>query len=340
MHRRNFLLSGLGAAALRADDERVSIGFIGAGHAHGMEKVRLVSKSPRFRVVGVAEEDSELVPAIQALGLPIVPKQRLLEDPSIRAIAVESQVRDHARHGREAVEAGKHLHIEKAAAGTVEEFRDILAIAARKRLLVQSGYIWRLHPGFQAAFEAVRKGWLGQVYLIRGIMNTQVPDSKRALFADFPGGQMFELAGHLIDPIVRMFGRPERVTPFLRHDSPVGDTLRDNTLAVLEFKQTMALVSSATMQPHASPHRSFEILGSNGTLVMEPIEPASLRIDLQSAAGPYQAGVQTVELPPFRRYIADLEEFALALRDGKPLAITPEQELLVHETLLRACAMA
>ncbi len=340
MHRRSFLLSGLSAAALRADDAPLSIGVIGAGHAHGMEKIRLLSKSPRFQLVGVAEDDPELVKAITALGVPIVPKQHLLDSSGIPVIAVESLVHDHARHGREVVEAGKHLHLEKAPAATIDEFRAILDIAARKNLKVQTGYIWRKHPGFAAAFEAVQKGWLGEVYLTRAIMNTKVPNSKRALFAEFPGGQMFELAGHLIDPIVRLFGRPERVTPFLRHDSSERDTLRDNTLAVLEYRQSMALVSSATMQPNASRHRSFEILGSNGTLVIQPIEPPALKVDLQSAAGPYKAGIQTVELPPFHRYMADLEELAQAVRDAKPLAITPEQELLVHETLLRACAMA
>jgi len=340
MNRRSFLAAGAGAAALRAGNEPIPAGMIGASHAHGMAKVRLLSGSPRFRLVGVAEEDPGLIRAIKALGVDIVPRERLLESPEIRIIAVESQVRDHARQGREVVQAGKHLHLEKAPAATVAEFRGILEIAARKKLKVQTGYIWRHHPGFAAAFEAVRNGWLGDVYLIRAMMNTQVSNSDRARFAEFPGGQMFELAGHLVDPIVRLWGRPQRVTPFLRHDAAVDDTLRDNTLAVLEYPRAMALISSATMQPGASPHRSFEVLGSKGTLTLQPIEPPALEIDLASPAGPYRAGRQKVALPPFHRYEADLMELADAVRDDAPLPVTPEQELLVHETLLRASAMA
>lgn len=334
------MISGLGAAALGAATQPVSIGIIGAAHAHGMEKVRLISRSPDFRLVGVAEDDPELVRAITALGVPVVPRRRLLGSSAVQIIAVESQVRDHARDGREAVEAGKHLHIEKAPASTVAEFREILDIAGRKGLKVQTGYIWRHHPGFAVAFEAVRNGWLGEVFLIRAMMNTQVPDSKRALFAEFSGGQMFELAGHLIDPIVRLCGRPQRVTPLLRHDGAVDDTLRDNTLAVLEYPRMMAVVSSATMQPDAPRHRSFEVLGSNGTLVMRPIEPPAVEIDLHAPAGRYKAGRQTVALPPFHRYRAELAELAAAVRDAKPLGVAPETELLVHETLLRASGMA
>lgn len=334
------MISGLGAAALRGAGHPVLAGIIGAAHAHGMEKVRLISRSPQFRLVGVAEDDPELVRTITALGVPIVPRQQLLDSKEIRIIAVESLVRDHARDGREVVEAGKHLHLEKAPASTVAQFREILDIAGRKKLKVQTGYIWRHHPGFAAAFEAVRSGWLGDVFLIRAMMNTQVADSKRALFAEFPGGQMFELAGHLVDPIVRLCGRPQRVAPFLRHDGPVDDTLRDNTLAVLEYPRMMAVVSTATMQPDASRYRSFEIFGTNGTLVMRPIEPPVVEIDLHAPAGPYKTGRQTVALPPFHRYVADLDELAVAVREEKPLAVSPEVELLVHETLLRASAMA
>jgi len=341
MQRRHFLLSALGAAALRAADERLPVGFIGAGHAHGLEKVRLVAQSPRFRVVGVAEDDAEVARAVEALGVPLVAKKRLLEDASIPLIAVESLVRDHARHAKEALEAGKHVHLEKAPATTVDEFRELVTTAGQRKLKLQTGYIWRRHPGFLAAFEAVRNGWLGDVYLVRGIINTQVPAAKRALFSEYPGGQFLELAGHMIDPIVRLFGRPERVTPFLRHDSAIPDVLRDNTLAVLEYPKMMALVSSATMQPNGPRHRSFEILGSNGTLVMHPVEPVvSMQVDLQNAAGPYKAGVQTAPLPAFKRYMVDLEELATAIQENKPLAVTPEQESAVHETLLRACAMA
>jgi predicted dehydrogenase len=102
----------------------------------------------------------------------------------------------------------------------------------------------------------------------------------------------------------------------------------------------MGIVSSSALQPSAFPHRAFEVFGSNGTAVLRPIEPGTLlSIDLVKAAGPYTAGAQQVKFAPFRRYVADFDELGEAVRLSRPLAVTPEEDLKVHEALLRASGM-
>ena len=71
---------------------------------------------------------------------------------------------------------------------------------------------------------------------------------------------------------------------------------------------------------------------------MRPIEPPSLLVDLNSAAGPYKAGIQT-ESFLYRRYVSDFVELAHAVRGKGRLRVTPAEDLLVEETLLRACGM-
>jgi hypothetical protein len=67
--------------------------------------------------------------------------------------------------------------------------------------------------------------------------------------------------------------------------------------------------------------------------VVRPIEPPSLEIDLAGQAK------QKVALPPYQRYVGDIDEMAAAVLDGKPLGVTLEQELQVHEALLTASQM-
>ena len=100
-----------------------------------------------------------------------------------------------------------------------------------------------------------------------------------------------------------------------------------------------AVITSSVLQPGATQHRAFEIFGANGNAVVRPIEPPVLQIDLAQPAGPYQARMQTVELPPFRRYVGEFAELAEAIRAKRPLAVTPQEDLLVHEMLLRASGM-
>ena len=139
--------------------------------------------------------------------------------------------------------------------------------------------------------------------------------------------------------MIRLLGRPNRVTPFLRKDGRYQDNLADNTLAVFEFPRALGTVFSATMQPNSSHYRAFEVLGSNGTAVIQPLEPPALQIDLDKAAGPYKSGLQTVKLPPYERYVDDFKELAGAIRGEKPLAVTPREDLIVQESLIRASMM-
>jgi predicted dehydrogenase len=346
MNRRKFLSQSsaaalaIGAQGIRpVANRRIRIAFLGGSHSHAFDKAKIVHSSPEYELAGVWEESAEVFKQYAELGIKPISRDEALRDESIAVIAVESDVKENAALGKMALEAGKHVHLEKPMAANLDISRQLVSLAERHRLLLQLGYMWRNHQGFKAALEAARQGWLGEVYLVRGMMNTLIAAARRPEWARFKGGQMFEQGGHLIDPIARLLGRPEKVTPFLRKHGRYDDTLMDNTIAVLEYPRAMALVQSSTLQPGAGSHRAFEIQGTNGTAVLRPIEPATMQLDLAREAGPYKAGKQTISLPVYRRYQEDFVELAAALRGEKPLSVSLQEEMVVQETLLRACEM-
>jgi predicted dehydrogenase len=109
-------------------------------------------------------------------------------------------------------------------------------------------------------------------------------------------------------------------------------------MAVFEWRKAIATVRTASMHPRAFPHRMLLITGTEGTAAVHPIEPPTLHVDLSSAAGPYKAGPQTLTFP-YRRYVDDFVELAAAVRGESKLRVTPEEDLIVEETLLRASGM-
>jgi len=339
MNRREFVAGALVAQAVLPAAARVRIAFLGASHSHAPAKMKVVQENPAYELVGICEPDPKLRAKYEQAGVPILTQEQLLGDTSVEVVAVESGVKEHAAQARLALEVGKHLHLEKPPADNFKDFQALVGLARRKGLLMQMGYMWRYHPGINAALEAARKGWLGEVYMVRGTMNTLIGGDARWEWALFHGGQMFEQGCHLIDPMVRLLGRPAKVTPFLRTHGAFNDKLADNTVAVFEFPRALGLIMSSVLQPDGGQHRAFEVFGSNGNAVVRPIEPPLLQIDLAKPAGPYRAKTQTIELPPFRRYVGDFAELAAAVRAKRPLAITPEEDLLVQETLLRASEM-
>ncbi|MBI5799612.1 MAG: Gfo/Idh/MocA family oxidoreductase [Verrucomicrobia bacterium] len=341
MNRRNFLqaaaVSTAVLPALGAEPRRIRIGFLGCGHSHGISKVKLALTSPDWECVGIFEPDPKPRTAAEKLGAKALSQEQVLAASEV--IAVECEAKDRYQMARAALLAGKHVHIEKPPSVTLAEFRELLGLAQDRNVLMQMGYMWRFNPGINAALEAARKGWLGDVYLVRGVINTNISGESRRSFGEIAGGTMYELGCHLVDPLVRLLGKHAKVTPILRHDAKDADHLADNCVAVFDFKHALGIISSATMQPTAGAHRTFEIQGTNGVAIVRPLEQPVLTVDLAKEAGPYKKGSQVISFPRYERYAPEFAELAACVRTGKPLGVTPEEDALVQEALLKASGM-
>ena len=355
MNRRTFLHTSLAAELVRsssfslslaaatapallaaASPRRIKLGFLGVAHSHADGKLKALQSSPDWELIGIAESDPKLRAKHESKNLRFLSPGELLRDTEV--IAVESAVRDHYRHAKLALAAGRHVHVEKPPAVTLSEFRELVELARSKGRLMQMGYMWRYHPGFIAILDAAKNGWLGQVSLVRGAIDSSYAGAARTELAEFRGGGMFELGCHLIDAVVRLLGKPDKVTPLLRTHGAT-DSLVDNALATFEYPHALATISVNLMHPGAGAHRFFEVVGTNGTALMRPLEQPTLQFDLAKAAGPYTKGIQTLTLPKYERYVPEFADLADAVRRARPLTVTPETDLVVHESLLFACAM-
>ncbi|HOW63807.1 MAG TPA: Gfo/Idh/MocA family oxidoreductase [Candidatus Paceibacterota bacterium] len=346
MKRREFLTATAAAATtlaiappIRAANptRRLRAGFLGGAHSHASAKWRLVRESPDYTLIGLAEESATVRAEYATQGAKFLPPDELLT--ACEVVFVESAVADHARHALMALRAGKHVHVEKPPADNLRDVEEMARLAREKQLVLQVGYMWRYHPGFAAIFELVRQGWLGQVYLVRGMIGNQLGSERRPEWAAFAGGGLFELGSHLVDALVRLLGEPRAATPFLRKHGDFADDLKDNNVVVFEFPKATGLILNATLQPNAGPQRVFEVFGTNGRATLRPIEPPALEIELAQAAGPYPAGLNRVPMPTYDRYVADLAELAAVVRGDRRLSVTPDEELRVQRWLLRASGM-
>lgn len=114
------------------------------------------------------------------------------------------------------LDAGKPLLIEKPAALTAEDARDLAARAERAGIPVQVGLILRWHPVVQALRQLVHQGRLGRLHHASGRMV-----SLKRLREDC--GTLENDAVHLIDLVLSLFGeRVRRVDAVLRDDLGCG----------------------------------------------------------------------------------------------------------------------
>jgi predicted dehydrogenase len=102
-----------------------------------------------------------------------------------------------------AVEANKHVLVEKPAARTLQELTPVRDAARRRGVLVKAGYNHRFHPGLMAAKKIVAAGSLGPLYYIRARYGhggrTGYEREWRCDRAVSGGGELIDQGAHLID---------------------------------------------------------------------------------------------------------------------------------------------
>ena len=94
--------------------------------------------------------------------------EEMLEDPSLDAVVIATPVPTHYELSKLALEAGKHVFVEKPPAMTCSEIDELVAIAAERDLVLMPGHLLLYHPGVQKLKELVDTGELGDVLCVYG----------------------------------------------------------------------------------------------------------------------------------------------------------------------------
>ncbi len=295
---------------------RLKIGQIGIGHNHGEPKMRAVRKFPElFEVIGYAEENEDWVKKRGGLaayeGLPRLSVEEIIECSD--AVLVECDVWDLTEYAKRCIDAGKHIHMDKPASGTLGEYKALLDSAEAQGLVVQLGYMYRYNPAILKCLEHIKRGDLGEIYSINAEMSTYHYKEYKQWLTNFQGGIMYILGSHLVDLIVYILGEPQRVTSYLKHTGLDGIDFADNNLAVLEYEKSLARIFVSSVEVNGWGRRQFVVSGSRGTVSILPIEnDCAMTYSDTSFAKTYEDRKQQVEvkdIPKDERYDDMMRDF-------------------------------
>jgi predicted dehydrogenase len=347
------LRPSLAASAAALPDKKIKVGQIGTGHEHASGKMGTFRKlSDHYEVVGIVEPDPELrkrnekSPTYQ--GLAWMSEEQLLNTEGLQAVAVEvdsadDQLMDIA--GR-CIDAGMHIHLDKPGGESFGKFKKVLDEAGRRKLTVQLGYMYRNNPAVQFCRKAVQQGWLGQVFEVHCVMSKFSSNSYRKYLSQFKGGTMFIYSCHLIDLVVGLLGKPDRIVPFMRQTRSDAGEMCDNGLMVFEYPKTTVTIRTSTLEVDGYQRRQLVVCGDGGTIDIRPLEtfdtrpPQALKLQLalSQARDSYKKGYQEVSFPsPPGRYDLQLIELAEIVRGKIENPFPLEHELIVQQCLLEAC---
>jgi predicted dehydrogenase len=327
----------------------LKLGMLGMWHTHADGIVRQVASHPdEFSLVGFWDPDPKVAAERSRKWQPSIKDLRVFDSAAkllaagLDGVVVEGRVFENVKLARLALEAGKPVMLEKPAGDNFDDFRRLVDLAQRKHLHLQMIYLFRYMSAVQELLS--RKRQLGAIYEYRARLPKPLDDYQR--FVDelkpYKGGMFFEMAGHVIDLMVTLLGKPKVVTPFLgHHHRQEPASYVDNGLAVFGFANAWGIVEVPALE--VAPHsRRIEVYGTEGAFVIPHLGSGHLANKNIQPVETFRTGAadwERLELPAQTLQIKDLREFATVIGGKKAADFTPEHDLAVQETLLRASGM-
>ncbi len=107
--------------------------------------------------------------------VPVRNNEELYERKDVDAVLIATADFQHARHGVEAVNAGRDAYVEKPTAHTMEDARLFLAAVKKTGKIVQVGTQRRSTPSYQKAAEYIKSGKFGDIVMVEMTWNVNQP---------------------------------------------------------------------------------------------------------------------------------------------------------------------
>jgi predicted dehydrogenase len=259
----------------------VRLGVVGCGSVFWTPYMSLIERlrgQGRVDVTAVYDADpAKRRAAAERLDLPadLPDDLAVCRHPDVDAVLVLTSMAEHGRLALAALEAGKHVLVEKPVATSLAEAEAVLAAAESARgHLVCAPHIL-LSPTYRQMHARVRAGEIGGLLTARGRYGWAGPDWSR-WFYEPGGGALFDLGVYNVTSLCGFFGPAKRVTAMtgvaiperLIEGQPVQVQAEDNAHVLLDFGDArFAVVTTGfTMQKYRSP--CLELYGTHGVLQM------------------------------------------------------------------------
>jgi predicted dehydrogenase len=330
----------------------IEVGLVGFGLAGRAFHAPVIRAVPGLHLAAIVQrsgtEAAEKYPDVRI----VRNLEELLSSAEIRLVVIATPNDTHFAFARQCLEAGRDVVVDKPFTTTLEEAVSLVQFARDANRLLTVYQNRRYDGDFQAIRKLVADGLLGRIVRFETSYDRFRPQLKPGAWRETqrPGsGILFDIAPHLIDHALLLFGLPEAVTADVRteRENAAADDAFDLTL---HYSNGMRAVLRSSILA-AAPRPRFVLFGTQGSFVKQTFDPqeANLRrgyipADTAWGAEPEENwGVLTVpsgdsfEQRRIPSAICDYRDYYSNVRDAilgrASLAVTPEWALDVMRLL-------
>ncbi|MFM2349048.1 MAG: hypothetical protein RIR04_14 [Pseudomonadota bacterium] len=215
----------------------------------------------------------------KALGIPTAhgSYEALVADPNIDIIYIATPHPQHISAAKLALNAGKHILVEKAFTLNAAEAAEIVALAQAKGLVVLEAMWTRFLPHMKRIREILKAGTIGEVRSITADHRQKLPDDpKHRLNAlDLGGGALLDLGIYPISFAWDVLGKPSAI----QATATFRETGADAQVATIFHYANGAIATTLSSSDSAGPNRAA-VVGTKGRIEIDHVwySPTTFRV--------------------------------------------------------------
>lgn len=323
------------AVFIMSASSRLQVAVVGCGLI-GRRRAEHVARQPESECCWVVDVRPE---AAKKLGEELHCRwdgtwEQVMRAPSIDVVVVSTVNRWIKPIACAALEAGKHVLIEKPMGRNLMEAREIASVAHRSGALLKIGFNHRYHPALQEAQRLLQAGRIGRPLFIRAVYGhggrVGYDQEWRTDPEESGGGELLDQGVHIVDLMQWFFGVPGSVCGRTPRYVWAVERVEDNAFGLFSWPdgRTAQLHTSWTQWKNRF---EFQIYGDRGALEVAGLGGSYGPETLTQTVRAEVSGAPTVHIESFQgedgSWQLEWEEFVWAIRRGSSYLGTPADGL-------------
>jgi len=233
----------------------------------------------------------------------------LIEDDDIQAVSIVTPSKTHYQLGKEFMEAGKEVLVEKPMTMDIDEARGLVEVAASNNRILMVGHIFRYHPAVSELKRRIDAGELGEIQNLIG---------NRSLFrlprTDM--GVIYALGIHELDLFCYLMGADYPKSLTAAESRSYGQNTEETAMIFMDFGHAKGYAFESWLVAAYSKMRDLIVVGSKGSARVDYLTPQELHIfdsriitEEGIPVGVENDGKRTISLPDAEPLKEELKHF-------------------------------
>lgn len=195
--------------------------------------------------------------------------ESMLADPLVELIIVNTPNYTHYEYAKKALEAGKHVVVEKPFTVHFEEAEELIEIAKKQKKVLSVYQNRRYDSDYKTIKKVLSENLLGQLVEVEMHFDRFRQELSAKKHKETPGpgaGVLYDLGAHLIDQALQLFGKPEKIFADIRIIRPTS-LVDDYFELLLYYPKLRVRLKASYLVREALP--GYILHGLNGSFIKD-----------------------------------------------------------------------